>query len=367
MATDLRPASDHLLETVRTPPVSIAPMMEKTDRHYRYFMRLITRHTLLYSEMITTGAIVHGDRDHLLGFDPEEHPISLQLGGDDPDELERAIRIADEYGYDEYNLNVGCPSDRVQNANFGACLMARPSQVRDLVSAMRAATDRPVTVKHRIGIDGRESYDELRAFVEEVARAEPDRFTVHARIAILAGLSPKENRSVPPLRYEDVYRLKRELPHLQIEINGHVGSTEEMRGHLEHVDGVMIGRAAYDNPWLLAEVDERFFGDASAPRVCRGDVVEGMIPYVERWTRAGWPPRNVIRHMLGLFAFCPGTRRFKQMLSGPMPAPGDAEAAIALLRSAVAHMRPEVLSGPVVSLAGGPGEAESSYEPTSRA
>lgn len=325
---------------VPTPPVSIAPMMEKTDRHYRYFMRQITRRTLLYTEMITTGAILHGDRDYLLGFDDLEHPLSLQLGGDDPDELYRAVRLADEYGYDEYNLNVGCPSDRVQNANFGACLMARPAHVRRLVEAMRSATSRPVTVKHRIGIDGRESYDEMREFVEVVNEAQPARFTVHARIAILAGLSPKENRSVPPLRYEDVYRLKREMPHLQIEINGHVGSLDEIAGHLERVDGVMIGRAAYDHPWLFAEVDERFFGADRAGRPTKRQVVEGMMPYLDRWCAAGWPARNVLRHMLGLFAFCPGTRRYKQALSGPLPAANDGAA---ILRDAVAHVRPEVL------------------------
>lgn len=323
----------------RTPPVSIAPMMEKTDRHYRYFMRRITRATLLYTEMITTGAILHGDRDYLLGFHPDEHPIALQLGGDDPDELARSIEIAERYGYDEYNLNVGCPSDRVQNANFGACLMARPDHVRRLVEAMRSATDKPVTVKHRIGIDGRESYDEMRNFVERVAVAGPARFTVHARIAILAGLSPKENRTVPPLRYADVYRLKRELPELQIEINGHIGSIDEIDAHLEHVDGVMIGRAAYDNPWLFADVDSRYFG-LDAPRATRREVIASMIPYLERWTAAGWPARNVVRHMLGLFAFQPGTRRFKQALSGPLP---DRMNAAELLGGAIAHVRPEVL------------------------
>ncbi len=317
-------------------------MMEKTDRHYRYFMRQITRRTLLYSEMLTTGAIIHGDRDYLLGFDPLEHPISLQLGGDDPDELYRAIRIAEEYGYDEYNINVGCPSDRVQNGNFGACLMARPGHVRTLVEAMRSATPRPVTVKHRIGIDGRESYDEMREFVEVVNEAGPERFTVHARIAILAGLSPKENRTVPPLRYEDVYRLKRELPTLQVEINGHIGTIEEMAEHLRSVDAVMIGRAAYDNPWLFSGVDDRFFGAEDGERPTRRSVIEGMIPYLERWCAAGWPARNVLRHMLGLFAFQPGTRRFKQVLSGPLPT--GAEGARVLAR-AVEHIRPEVLDG----------------------
>lgn len=318
---------------VPTPPVSIAPMMEKTDRHYRFFMRQITKHTLLYTEMVTSAAIIHGDRDYLLGFHEDEHPISLQLGGDDPDEIHRAIRIAEEYGYDEYNLNVGCPSDRVQNGNFGACLMARPEHVRRIVEAMRVATSRPVTVKHRIGIDGRESYEEMRDFVQEVNLAGPDRFTVHARIAILAGLSPKENRNVPPLRYEDVYRLKRDLPHLQVEINGHIGTIEEIDAHLEQVDGVMIGRAAYDNPWLFADIDSRYFGADPGTRPTRRSVIEGMLPYLDAWTAAGWPVRNVLRHMLGLFAFQPGTRKFKQVVSGKTPD----------LRRAVAHLRPEVL------------------------
>jgi tRNA-dihydrouridine synthase A len=324
-----------------TPPVSIAPMMEKTDRHYRYFMRQITRETLLYSEMITTGAIIHGDRDHLLGYHPVEHPISLQLGGDNPDELYRAIQIAETYDYDEYNLNVGCPSDRVQEANFGACLMATPPRVRELVHAMRAATDKPVTVKHRIGIDGRESYPEMLEFVDTVNEAHPDRFTVHARIAILGGLSPKENRNVPPLRYDDVYRLKQQRPDLQVEINGHIGSHEEIAGHLEHVDAVMIGRAAYDNPWLFADVDARYFGRSAAPRPTRRSVIEAMIPYLESWCAAGWHPRSVLRHMLGLFAFQPGTRRFKQMLSGPLPE--RTADVVRLLEQSVGHVRAEIL------------------------
>ncbi len=314
-------------------------MMEKTDRHYRYFVRRITRSTLLYTEMVTASAIVHGDRDYLLGFDESEHPISLQLGGDDPHELASAIRIAEEYGYDEYNLNVGCPSDRVQNGRFGACLMARPERVRDLIAAMRAVTTRPVTVKHRIGIDGRESYDDLLEFVDTVHGAEPSRFTVHARIAVLSGLSPKENRSVPPLRYEDVYRLKRERPHLQIEINGHIETLAQIEDHLCRVDGVMIGRAAYDNPWLLADVDARFFGSDPCSRSTRREVVEQMIPYLERWYAAGWPARNVVRHMLGLFAFQPGTRRFKQVLSGPEVNTDP----VGVMRRAIRDIRPEVL------------------------
>ena len=316
-------------------------MMEKTDRHYRYFMRRITRATLLYTEMVTAAAIIHGDRDHLLGFDESERPLSLQLGGDDPDDLAHAVRIAEAYGYDEYNLNVGCPSDRVQNGNFGACLMARPDHVRVLVEAMRSATDRPVTVKHRIGIDGRERYEEMLDFVQIVNRAGPARFTVHARIAVLGGLSPKENRSVPPLRYADVYRLKHDLPELQIEINGHVSSIDQIDRHLEYVDGVMIGRAAYDNPWLFADIDARYFGADRATRATRGKVVEEMIPYLEAWCRAGWPARNVLRHMLGLFAFQAGTRKYKRLLSGPI---ANDEAADLLWR-AVAHIDRDVLNG----------------------
>ena len=329
---------------VPTPPLSIAPMMEKTDRHFRFFIRQITRHTLLYTEMVTTGAIIHGDRDHLLGFDPIEHPISLQLGGDDPDELHRSVRIAEEYGYDEYNLNVGCPSDRVQHAHFGACLMARPERVRALVAAMRDATDKPITVKHRVGIDGQESYDELRAFVETVNQASPDRFTVHARIAVLSGLSPKENRSVPPLRYEDVYRLKRELPHLQIEINGGIHTLSEVSAHLDHVDGVMIGRAAYDNPWMLREADTQFFGAGEATPAdalpTRDAVIAAMLPYLRDWQERGWHPRAILRHMLGLFAFQPGARRYRQLLSGPVAEDADGAE---LLLAAVAQIPDRVL------------------------
>ncbi|TVQ23831.1 MAG: tRNA dihydrouridine(20/20a) synthase DusA [Spirochaetaceae bacterium] len=322
-------------------PVSIAPMMEKTDRHYRYFARQLTTCALLYTEMITTGAILHGDRDHLLAFDPCEHPLALQLGGDDPEQLRRAIEIADAYGYDEYNLNVGCPSDRVQNANFGACLMARPAHVRDLVAAMRSATPKPVTVKHRIGIDGRESYDELVDFMRTVAEAGPTRFTVHARIAILAGLSPKENRTVPPLRYDDVYRLKEEMPSLQIEINGHVMNPHEIAGHLTRVDAVMVGRAAYDDPWILSSVDHRFFGQPYRS-VTRRAVIDAMVEYVDRWCMAGWSARSVVRHMLGLFHGRPGARRFKQLLSGRF----DEGSGAAVLRNAVANVPDRVLDEP---------------------
>lgn len=300
-------------------PVSIAPMMDWTDRHYRYFARRFTTGTLLYTEMVTAAAIIHGDRERLLGFHPDEHPISLQLGGDDPDQLARALEIAHAWGYDEYNLNAGCPSDRVQSGSFGACLMADPARVVSLVQAMRSVTDRPVTIKHRIGIDGRESYQDMLEFVDTVAgEGGITRFTVHARIAILQGLSPKDNRSIPPLRYGDVYRLKRERPDLLVELNGGVKTVAAVQEHLRHVDAVMIGRAAYANPSILAEIDHAIFGTARSYKT-REQVVREMIPYVEAVTAGGAPPRVVFNHMLGLFAGKPGARSWKRALSGRLP------------------------------------------------
>ena len=300
------------------PVVSVAPMMDYTDRHYRYFLRALSCNTLLYTEMITSAAIIHGDRDRLLAFDEREHPVSLQLGGDDPEEIARAIEIAEGYGYDEFNLNVGCPSDRVQNGHFGACLMASPDHVARITAAMRNATDKPVTVKHRIGIDGRESYEEMREFVDAVAATGVRRFTVHARIAILAGLDPKQNRSVPPLRYHDVYRLKQERPDLEVEINGHVSSLEAITEHLQSVDAVMIGRSAYDDSWMFASIDPAIFGTPS-PAENRQAVVRSLYPYLERLEAEGQPPRRLINHLLGLFAGRPGARRWKQALSGRLP------------------------------------------------
>lgn len=320
-------------------PLSIAPMMEYTDRHYRYFMRRITRKTLLYTEMVTAIAILKGDRDKLLAFSPEEHPIALQLGGDNPEEIRDAVEVAELYGYDEYNINIGCPSDKVQEGNFGACLMATPERVREIVAAMRSATSKPVTVKHRIGIDGRESYEELREFVEIVNEARPDRFTVHARIAILEGLSPKENRSIPPLRYEDVYRLKEELPELEIEINGGIKNLAAALDHLKRVDAVMIGRAAYDTPFVFAEADSSILGEPQL-LLSRREVVEGMYEYINRVQEVGYHPRSVIRHMLGLFAGQPGSRRWKQRLSGPLP---DEIPGSRILENALAGVPAEVL------------------------
>ncbi|MGD1904527.1 MAG: tRNA dihydrouridine(20/20a) synthase DusA [Leptolyngbyaceae cyanobacterium] len=295
-------------------PFSVAPMMDRTDRHFRYFIRQITRHALLYTEMVTTQAIHYGDRDHLLGFSPEEHPVALQLGGDDPKALAACARIAADYGYDEINLNVGCPSDRVQSGHFGACLMAQPDLVAEGVAAMIAATPLPVSVKHRIGIDDQDSYEHMAEFVSTVAKTSCRRFTVHARKAWLQGLSPKENRTVPPLRYDDIYRLKREFPHLWIEINGGIKTVAEVQAQLQQVDAVMVGRAAYDTPYEFAEVDRVIFGDETPP-LSRHQVAEAMMPYLADWTASGLKANKITRHMLMLFHGQPGSRLWKQQLT----------------------------------------------------
>lgn len=294
--------------------IAVAPMLDWTDRHYRYFIRLLSRHTLLYTEMVTTGAILRGDRQRLLAHDPTEHPLALQLGGSDPAELARCARIAADWGYDEINLNVGCPSDRVQSGRFGACLMAEPDLVAACVAAMRAATDLPVTVKTRIGIDERDSYQELADFVRRVAAGGCTVFIVHARKAWLSGLSPKENREIPPLRHEVVHRLKRDFPELTIVLNGGLTTLEQVTEHLQQVDGVMIGRAAYENPYLLAEVDRRFFG-SSAPPPNRHQVVRALLPYLEERLRAGTPLQCMTRPILGLFQGIPGARAWRRVLS----------------------------------------------------
>jgi tRNA-dihydrouridine synthase A len=302
-------------------PLSVAPMMDWTTRHCRFFHRQISRHTLLYTEMVTTGAVLHGDRERLLGFEPAEHPVALQLGGSEPDQLAAAARIAEEWGYDEVNLNVGCPSDRVQSGRFGACLMAEPELVARLVSAMREAVRIPVTVKSRIAIDEMEEWPTLENFVRLVSAAGCTRFIVHARKAWLQGLSPKENRDVPPLRYELVHRLKSEFPHLDISINGGIKSLDATAEHLRHVDGVMIGRAVYENPYLLAEADQRFFGATGPPRE-RHAVVEAMLPYIETWRQRGAPLSAITRHMLGLFQGLPGARAWRRHLSENAHQPG---------------------------------------------
>jgi tRNA-dihydrouridine synthase A len=331
-------------------PLSIAPMMDRTDRHYRYFMRHITRRTLLYTEMVTTAAILHGDRNMLLAFDPLEKPLALQLGGDDPEQLTACARMAEAWGYDEVNLNVGCPSDRVQHGRFGACLMARPDHVATCVAAMRAATLLPVTVKHRIGIDHLNRYEDLAHFVDTVARAGCDRFVVHARIAVLNGLSPKENRTVPPLRYDDVYQLKADFPALTIEINGGIATLDQTFRHLGEVDGVMIGRAAYDNPYLFATADALFEAPVSlAPS--RREVLDGILPYLEQCDVHGLPASRTLRHLLGLFAHQPVAKAWKRYLSRhirpTVPAAVAIREAIQQMPEAMLDARPENAVAPI--------------------
>ncbi|NWK77203.1 tRNA dihydrouridine(20/20a) synthase DusA [Aquitalea sp. LB_tupeE] len=294
--------------------LSVAPMLDWTDRHYRYFARQISRHTWLYTEMVTTGALLYGDVERHLRFDDAEHPVALQLGGSEPSELAQCARLAQQWGYDEVNLNVGCPSERVQKGAFGACLMAEPQLVADCVKAMRDVVDIDVTVKHRIGIDQIEHYDYLAGFVDQVAAAGCTTFIVHARNAILKGLSPKENREIPPLKYDYVYRLKQERPELEILINGGVKTNAEIAAHLRHVDGVMVGREAYHNPWLMADWDATFYGDDSTA-VSRQQVVDAMLPYIRARLAEGHKLRNIARHILGLFQGMPGARQWRRMLS----------------------------------------------------
>lgn len=323
-------------------PLSIAPMMDRTDRHYRYFMRQITRHTLLYTEMITTAALLHGDRDKLLGFSEVEKPLALQLGGDDPAHLATCARLAADRGYDEVNLNVGCPSDRVQNGHFGACMMAQPALVARCVEAMRQATTLPVTVKHRIGIDDLERYEDMVNFVHNAAQAGCDRFIVHARKAVLHGLKPRENRTVPPLRYDDVYRLKADFPALCVEINGGITTLPQATAHLQYVDGAMIGRAAYDHPYLFAEADALYGSDASPPPT-RRQVLEAMLSYLERWVARGLPPYRIVRHLLNLFAYQRAARLWKRCLSECTWGP---ETAVHALREVIRLVPDDVLDTP---------------------
>jgi len=294
--------------------LSVAPMLDWTDRHYRFFARLITRNTWLYTEMVTTGALLHGDVERHLRFDAAENPLALQLGGCEPADLARCARLAEQWGYDEVNLNVGCPSERVQKGAFGACLMAEPALVADCVRAMRDACSIDVTVKHRIGIDQIEHYDYLRQFVDQVAEAGCHTFIVHARNAILKGLSPKENRDIPPLKYEYVYRLKRERPDLEILLNGGIQTLEQIDAHLAAVDGVMVGREAYHNPYLMASWDARYYGASEAPR-SRTEVVEALLPYIDNMLAEGHKVRNIARHILGLFQGVAGARNWRRMLS----------------------------------------------------
>ncbi|MCK5274640.1 MAG: tRNA dihydrouridine(20/20a) synthase DusA [Alphaproteobacteria bacterium] len=317
--------------------LSVAPMMEWTDRHCRVFLRAITKRTLLYTEMVHTGAILRGDAGRHLGHDPVEHPLALQLGGSDPADLAAAARMGRDYGYDEINLNVGCPSERVSAGRFGACLMAEPELVADCVAAMAEAVDIPVTVKSRIGIDERDSYEELAAFIEAVAARGCRTFIIHARKAWLSGLSPKQNREVPPLRYEFVRRIKADFPALEIILNGGVDSLTAAAEHLSALDGVMIGRVAYNDPWILRDSDARIFAGQAGPE-SRHAVIDSLLPYIEAQCGAGVPLQRMTRHMIGLFNGLPGARAWRRHLSENARRAG---AGPEVLRAAAALVSPD--------------------------
>jgi len=315
MTTAIEPSTDHRpAGAVETPPLSVAPMMERTDRHFRYFMRQLTRRTLLYTEMIVADAILRSDREHLLAYSDIEHPLVLQVGGSEPEKLAECAAVAETWGYDEININVCCPSSRVQEGEFGVCLMADPATVARCVAAAREAANLPVSVKHRIGFDERDSYDQLAHFVGTVADAGCHRCTVHARKAWLDGLSPKDNRNVPPLRYEDVYRLAREFPDVDIELNGGVETFDEMRDHLERVDAVMIGRAAYDRPYRLVRADRELFGEPSdVPS--RREVAERMAEYAAWWIeKKGGKLSHIAHHIMHLYSHRRGAGEWRSYL-----------------------------------------------------
>ncbi len=313
--------------------IAVAPMMDWTDRHCRYFMRLLSPSAGLYTEMVTAAALEYGDAARLLRFDSSEHPVALQLGGSDPAQMASAARMGADAGYDEININVGCPSDRVQSGAFGACLMSHPEIVANCVRAMQSVVDIPVTIKTRIGIDDFDQYEFLRDFVAANVDAGCHTFVVHARKAILAGLSPKENRSIPPLDYERVYRLKSAFPDLTMILNGGIATIDQCSNHLEHVDGVMIGRQAYQDPWFLTELEQAFGRSVDSPD--RHDIVQRMSPYIERELAAGAELKHITRHLLGLFAGQPGARAWRRYLSENAHRPG---AGIEVLQSALERL-----------------------------
>jgi tRNA-dihydrouridine synthase A len=319
---------------------AIAPMMDWTDRHCRVFHRLMTRRARLYTEMLTTGAIIHGDRRRLLGFDASEHPVALQLGGSDPRDLAAAAKIGEDFGYDEINLNVGCPSDRVKDGRFGACLMAEPALVAEGVHAMKHAVGIPVTVKCRIGIDDQDPEMALDALARSVIAAGADALIVHARKAWLNGLSPKENRDIPPLDYDRVYRLKAALPDMPVIINGGIGSLAEAKAHLAHVDGVMLGRAAYQEPWRLLAADPELFGEA-APHATMKSVLEAMVPYIEDQLAQGTRLHSIVRHFVGAFHGVPGARAFRRHLAENGV---KSDAGVNVLRDAIALVEDRVVA-----------------------
>ena len=318
--------------TTRAHRIAIAPMMDWTDRHCRVLHRHLTRHALLHTEMIVADAVIHGERERLLGFSAMERPLALQLGGSEPAKLAEAARIGEGFGYDEINLNVGCPSDRVKSGTFGACLMLTPELVGDCVRAMKSAVQIPVTVKCRLGVDEQDTGPALDALADSVVAAGADAIWIHARKAWLSGLSPKENRDIPPLDYERVYRLKQRLPGIFVGINGGVASLDEAEAHLAKVDGVMLGRAAYHTPAILADVDRRFYGDLHAAPDRRA-VVEAMLPYIAAERARGTRLSHITRHMLGLFHGAPGARRWRQILTVGAARP---EAGLEVVREALA-------------------------------
>lgn len=299
---------------MRVPLVSIAPMMDWTDRHYRYFMRLMTKKTYLYTEMVTTGALIYNEPGRFLQYHSAEHPVVLQLGGSTPKDLQISAQLGEAAGYDEINLNVGCPSDRVQSGRFGACLMAEPALVAECVAAMRSVVKIPITVKCRIGIDDQDQYADLQEFVSRVADAGCEHFIIHARKAWLKGLSPKQNRDVPPLNYERVYQVKQEFPELKITINGGIKTIADIQAHLHYVDGVMIGREAYYNPYLFAAMDQLFFDEITPPKTRRA-ILQEYLPYLQEQVAMGVPIMHMVRHVLGLFHGISKAREWRRLLS----------------------------------------------------
>lgn len=313
------------ISNIIPPKVSIAPMVDRTDRHFRYFCRLMTKKSLLYTEMITANSIIYGDRHKLLDFNYIEKPLSLQIAGCDPEEIYKAVKIAEDWDYNELNLNVGCPSDRISGNAMGAILMAYPELVADMVTAMREATKKPITVKHRIGINGNnvlptsfrniilDNYDYMKHFMQTIEKSKIDRFIIHARTAILSGLSPKENREIPPLRYDEVYKIKKDLPHLNIEINGGIKTIDAMKDHLKHVDGVMLGRVSYENSYILTKVDNLFMKGTTS-HISRREILEKMLPYLEELQDNKIGMHLILRHTLTLFNNCEGSRYWKQLI-----------------------------------------------------
>lgn len=312
----------------------VAPMLDWSDRHCRVFWRQLSRHAVLYTEMITTGALIHGDQERHLDYSDIEHPVALQLGGSDPAALATSVRMAEQWQYDEVNLNCGCPSDRVQNGFFGACLMSRPSLVADCLKAMKDAGNLPITVKHRIGIDDQEGYGPLQEFVGAIAEAGTDAIIVHARKAWLQGLSPKENREIPPLNYDLVYQLKQDFPELEIIINGGIQTLADASSHLSYVDGIMMGRSAYQTPYLLAEVDEHFYQQAATSKT-RRDIIHDLLPYIEMELAKGTRLNHMTRHILGLFNGQAGGKLFRRHISEHAHRPG---AGVEVLSDALAFV-----------------------------